>query len=118
MADHSIVSLIAEEGQLPILRISGRLDATGAQRLQSLAMELKAKGEKNILVDLDQVAFVASSGLAIFLLLAEEFKDTGGKVIYVAPPAPVMHVIEMLNIDEYLEFADSLEEAGTAVGTS
>jgi len=29
-----------------------------------------------------------------------------------------MHVIEMLNIDEYLEFAESVEAADAVVGSS
>ena len=118
MADQVNITIDTERETVPTLRVSGRLDAAGAQRLQALASEFKAKGEKYLVIDLSQVVFVASSGLAAFLLLSEEFKDQDGKVIYVAPPPPVMHVIEMLNIDEYLEFAESLEAADAVVGSS
>ena len=108
------LNLIWETGTtpVPVVRLQGRLDADGAQQLREAALaSLKESGEPNLVVDLAGVEFVASTGLATFLLLTEEFADAPGTVVFVNAAPSVMQVITLLNIGQFLKLEDSQEAA-------
>ena len=101
----------------PVLRLAGRLDAAGAKLLHEAAMgSLKMDNQKNLVVDLSGVEFVASTGLATFLLLTEEYAEVHGTVVFVGATQAVMQVITLLNINQFLKLEDSLEGAFGLVG--
>ena len=72
---------------------------------------LKDAGERHLVVDLAGVEFVASTGLATFLLLTEEFADVPGLVVFVNAAPSVMQVITLLNITQFLKLETSEEAA-------
>ena len=96
---------------VPVLHLTGRLEADGAHALRSRVMEYKQRGVTRVVVHLSGLEFVASSGLGTFLLLTEEFLDVGGSIVYVAPSPDVLQVIELMNIDQFLSLVDTEEEA-------
>jgi anti-sigma B factor antagonist len=100
-----------EPGKVPILSLEGRLDASGAQRLRELASEIRNEGHANLIVNLAKVEFVASSGFGTFLLLTEEFKENGGRIIFAASSPAVLEVVSLLNLDQFLNIEDSVESA-------
>lgn len=117
MADQ--IEIVWEKGStpVPVMRLSGRLDANGAKQLHEAAMEsLKNDMEKNLVVDLAGVAFVASTGLATFLLLTEEYAEAQGTIVFVGATAAVMQVITLLNINQFLKLENSVEDAFGMVG--
>lgn len=94
-----------------ILRLRGRMEAGGAQQLRERCSELREEGNSRLVIDLDGVSFVASSGLGTFLLLTEEFRAAGGKLTLAAPQGGVVQVLELLNLDQFLDISPSLEGA-------
>jgi anti-anti-sigma factor len=102
---------------IPIMRLSGRLDAEGARSLRDTAMELLENGRVNLIVNLADLEFVASSGLGTLLLLTEEYNDLNGQIAFVAPTPDVRQVISLLNIDQFLNLVPSEEEALLLIGS-
>ena len=112
MADQLELAWETESVPIPVLRLRGRLDAAGARKLHEVALaSLKDAGELNLVVDLAGVEFVASTGLATFLLLTEEFAEVQGTIVYVNATPAVMQVISLLNIDQFLALETSQEAA-------
>jgi anti-sigma B factor antagonist len=99
------------ETKVNVLRLSGRLEATGAQRLRQQCLELRGQGMLRLILELSGLTFVASSGLGTFLLLTEEFGNAGGKVVLAALNPNVLSVIKLLNLDKFLIIEDSLDQA-------
>jgi anti-sigma B factor antagonist len=111
------ISWESEPTPVPVLQLHGRLDAEGAQQLREAALaSLKNDGEPNLVVDLGGVEFVASTGLATFLLLTEEFADVPGKVVFVNAAPAVVQVISLLNISQFLQLAPTADAAFTLIG--
>lgn len=111
------ISWESESVPVPVLRLKGRLDADGAQQLREAALaSLKTDGVPNLVVDLGGVEFVASTGLATFLLLTEEFADVPGKIVFVNAAPAVMQVIALLNISQFLKLAPTEAAAFTLIG--
>ncbi len=102
---------------VPILHLRGRLDAAGAQQLHAAALaSLRDNNEPNLVVDLAEVGFVASTGLATFLLLHEEFVEAKGIIVFVNAIPAVMQVISLLNIDQFLRLESSADAAFDLIG--
>lgn len=115
MSDQLEITLGTGRDDVPVLRLRGRIEAPGAQRLRERCAELHDSGCSRLVIDLDGVTFVASSGLGTFLLLTEEFRSAGGKLVLAAPRTGVTQVLELLNLDQFLEISPSIE--GALAGT-
>lgn len=102
---------------VPVLELRGRLDAAGAKKMHETALDsLKNRGNLNLVVDLAGVEFVASTGLATFLLMTEEYFEAEGKIVFVNATPTVMQVISLLNIDQFLKLETSEEDAFGVIG--
>lgn len=102
---------------VPVLRLKGRLDADGANEMHNAAVEfLKTEGKADLVVDLAEVNFVASTGMATFLLMSEEFSEVQGTLVFANATPTVRQVISLLNIGQFLEIEDSLETAFGTIG--
>ncbi|MDX2475478.1 MAG: STAS domain-containing protein [Candidatus Krumholzibacteria bacterium] len=117
MADQLKLTWDTNYEPVPVLQLHGRLDADGAQQLQDAALASLRGGESvNLVVDLEGVEFVASTGLATFLLLVEIFNESQGIVVFVKAAPAVMQVISLLNIDQFLKLENSTEAAVQLIG--
>jgi anti-anti-sigma factor len=83
------------------------LDVAGAQRLEK---ELEST-EGVVLVDLENVSFVASSGLRVLLKHAQRLQTGGGELRLCSANATVSDVFQMSGFDSILAVYDSRADA-------
>jgi anti-sigma B factor antagonist len=69
-------------GDVKILTVSGRVDATTSQALQDVVLD-SAHHSQKLLLDLSQVDYMSSAGLRIMLLLHREIHEKHGRVMLV-----------------------------------
>jgi anti-sigma B factor antagonist len=74
-----------------VVKPAWNLDVAGAQRLEELIAPL----DGTVNVDLSDVAFVASSGLRIFLKHAQRLKNSGGELRLSGANETIMSVFNM-----------------------
>lgn len=96
-----------------VLRVSGRLDARGAQAMVARCTALRERGVRRVLLNLAAVPFVASSGVGSLLALTDQFHEAGGCLRLVEISDAVRSVVDLLNLGEFLRI-DGTEEAGLA----
>ncbi|GJM44183.1 MAG: hypothetical protein DHS20C21_10250 [Gemmatimonadota bacterium] len=116
MADDIQITEIESGAHARVLRISGRLDAKNAQALVGRCHELRDRGTTNVIVNLKEISFVASSGIGSLLALTETFKDANGALRLVELSSAVSSVVEILNLGQFLEIAATEDEALAAIG--
>lgn len=97
-----------------LLRVRGRLDARSAPVLLQSAGDARRR-RQNLVLNLSEVTFMASSGLGSLLSLAEEFRQSESQVRIAAPSTAVLSVIQLLNLDQFLKIDASEEEALVAI---
>ena len=99
--------------QLPIavLKIGGRMGANPAKELRTRCSELKERGFENLVIDMSEVTFIASSGVGALVVLTGEFSIRGGSTHFVALSPPVQRAIELLNLAQFLAVHDSERDA-------
>lgn len=116
MAENVEIEEAESEGGARILRISGRLDAKNAQVLVSRCQQLRDQGTTNVILNLQDISFIASSGIGSILALTETFKDGNGSIRLVQLSSAVSSVVDLLNLGQFLEIAGTEHEALAAIG--
>ncbi len=84
-----------------VLRVNGRLDSGSAPLLAQRCAEVNAAG-KHLVLNLEQVSFIASSGVGALLAVAEQFNGSHRTLGLVALSPAVDAVIRLLNLDQFL----------------
>ncbi len=92
------------------LRVVGRLDSASADRLARRCAEVKGAG-RHLVLNLEQVSFIASSGIGALLAIAEQFRESGAELRLVALAPSVDSVIRLLNLDQFLNIQASEDDA-------
>jgi anti-anti-sigma factor len=96
---------------VPVIAISGRLDATSAPTFDTSMKELLATPHTRVLVDLSGVTYISSAGLRSVLLLVKHAAASGGRVgLYSASPQ-VAEVIEISGFPSLLDVYPDRESA-------
>lgn len=98
---------------VPVVRISGRLDANTAAAFDAQMGSLTAAPEKRILVDLTQVPYVSSAGLRSILQLVKHTAASGGRLGLFGASEQVAEVIEISGFPSLL---DLFPDEATALG--
>lgn len=62
---------------LTLAEIIGRVDANNSSELESALTKILDGGESKILVNMNGLVYISSSGLRVFLLIAKKLEKTG-----------------------------------------
>lgn len=85
-----------------VLRPTGRLNMVAAPALKSLLEETVASGSTRIVVDLEEVSFIDSSGLGALISGLKTSRQAGGDLRIAAVPEQVLTVLRLTNLDRVL----------------
>ena len=101
MNEPLIITRSATHGRVAVLHVQGRLDSRTADDLRRRGSEVAAEG-RNLILNLNGVTFMGSSGLGALLALSEEFQEQAGEVRIVDPSEAARIVIELVSLDQVL----------------
>ena len=103
------------KGQVVIVKISGRLDSNNSSELERKISDLVDKKEKVILVDCQQLSYVSSSGLRVFLMGLKKMNAVQGKFIICSLQDMVKDVFDISGFTGIFSIYGSQNEALNAV---
>lgn len=83
-------------GAITRVSVVGELDLAAAPRLLTLLEELVRSGHTTLLVDLTEVTFLDSSGLAILLRTHQQLQRSSGRLAVLCPDARKRHLFELV----------------------
>ncbi|MQY04894.1 STAS domain-containing protein [Actinomadura macrotermitis] len=106
-------------GEHTIVALTGDIDVHSSQRLRELLIELVGAGSRRLVVDLDQVTFLDSTGLGVFVGIFHRLR-AGNGTLAIAGGAPrvreVFHVTQLTRIFPLHETVeDAVRPAGEGV---
>ena len=92
------------EGTTLTLQLSGRLDTDTASQLDD---EIAAIPDMitNLVIDMDDLEYVASSGLRVLLMATKTMRTRGGDCTMVNVPELIMEVFEMTGLTDVFSVA-------------
>jgi anti-sigma B factor antagonist len=105
------IEVITLENDVNCIRLSGRMDSAGVDRVEiKFTSALVAPG-RNAVVDLSAVSFLASMGIRMLITGARSLKAKGAKVVVFGATELVQGVLENVALDQIIPIASTQEQA-------
>ena len=92
------------------------LDNSNADSFSSLLMELYSAEAKYVLIDMTRLEFLSSAGIGSILGTVELFREQSGDIVLTNVGNKIMHILDVLNLTDYLTICQSTEEATAQCG--
>lgn len=107
------VTYAQRDGGIACLRLAGELDLNGAPRLNDAIDRLAAEGRRQFLLDLSELTFCDSTGIAAFVRGDNQVAADGGWLRITGATGPVARVLQVTGLAEVFRY-----EAATSDPTS
>jgi anti-anti-sigma factor len=101
---------ITRQAGITFIAVLGRIDSMSSPDIQHQLSELIMGGSRFIAVNLEEVNFLSSAGLRIFLIAQKELNNVGGEIILFKANEGVMRVFKMTGFDKILKILSTEEE--------
>ena len=100
-----------DQGSYTVLTPEGKFNLVSAPPLKARIDELVAKGTPRLVVDLNTVDFIDSSGLGALIGGLKAARQKGGDLRIAAAGTQVIAVLKLTNLDRILSPYATVEEA-------
>jgi serine/threonine-protein kinase RsbW len=88
-----------------------RLESNTAPALQALLDDKLSEGFSQLIIDMDAVSYISTSGLKVLVNVWRQAKGREGNVILAAMNPHVFEVFETVGFDQIFEICDSVDDA-------
>ena len=103
-------------GDITLLTVRGSLDAKSAGELKPEVVSIGDAGAKKVIVDLDKLQLIDSSGVGVLISLFKRIRSAGGQVCFAGVKAQPKEVFRLLRLDRSLDICGTVDEAMTKLG--
>ena len=98
-------------GSIQILELNGELDAHTASELEAAIQKCQESQNHFIVVNGQNLQYISSAGLGVFMAHIEEVRDQGGDIKIAALQPRVYNVFDLLGFPMLFDIVDSEEDA-------
>ncbi len=102
---------VSQRGESTVLAVRGEVDVYTAPRLREKLVELVAQGNYRIVVDLDGVDFLDSTGLGVLVGGLKRLRTHGGDMTLVCTHQCILKVFEITGLTKVFAIHDTLDAA-------
>lgn len=107
MVDHTI----EESDNRTVITLSGEIDLYSVGNLKKDLMKVieESDGEPSFILDMSQLKYMDSSGIALMANLQKKVKAKNGKFFMVGVNEDIMNVLRLSALDNFFRIYDSLD---------
>ncbi len=98
---------------ITVVAPTGRLDVAGAPALKEAISEVVKNGPPRIVIDMEGVSFVDSTGLGSVISALKQVRGSQGELRLAAPNQQARLVLELTTLDRVFPYYATVEEALT-----
>lgn len=98
-------------GDVRVLEFRGRVDAHVTPDTRARVLELVASGHDLLVIDLEGVEFVDSSGLSVFITALKRASESGGEAVMSRVSPPVRSLLELTRLHRIFRVFDDPDTA-------
>lgn len=99
-----------------IMTVSGEVDVYTAPQLRSALEERVAEAQTRVVVDLQGVTFIDSTGLGVLVGRLKALRKVGGSLRVVCTDERILRLFGITGLDRVLPLHDSVDDALAAFG--
>jgi len=104
---------VSERDGCAILAVRGEVDVYTAPRFREQLVDLVAQGRRRIIVDLEAVDFLDSTGLGVLVGGLKRLRSHDGELLLVCTQARILKVFEITGLTRVFSIFDSVDAAVT-----
>lgn len=102
-------------GDLPVVAVRGEVDVYSAPSLRENLTQLLDEGEKTIVVDMTEVAFLDSTGLGALIAARTATDKAGGALPIVCTQDRILKLFTITGLDGVFSIFPTVDEAVASV---
>ena len=107
------IELIDYKGR-KVIRITGDIDMYSSPGLRNEIMALVKEKIPFLLVDLNKVSYIDSSGIATFVEGLKCMKSYGGRLQFFEVPHGILEIFRFSKLDRVFEIYGDIDDAGNS----
>ena len=100
-----------DEGEWTVLDVDGEIDLSTAPGLRARIEQLIRGGTRRLVVSLEHVGFMDSSGLGALVVAMRGMREAGGRMALICSRESVLRVFTMTGLDRVFAIHASVAEA-------
>lgn len=102
---------VADYGRWAVLRVTGEIDMATAPRLRQHVQTVASRKPAGMVLDLDRVDFIDSTGLGVMVGAAKRMRMIESGFRIVASQVHLNELFKLTRLNEVFDLYESLEEA-------
>ena len=102
---------IKEKGDVSVINLKGYLDAHTAPTLENNFTQLIGNSKYKIVVNFEDLAYISSAGLGVFMAYIESIRDNKGDIKLTNMSDKVFNIFDLLGFPLLYEIYKNEEEA-------
>jgi len=100
-----------DKGNLSVLKIGGFLDAHTAPQLEEAIQKLVDEKKFNIIVNFEDLSYISSAGLGVFMGFVEHVRENGGDIKMCSMIPKIYRVFDLLGFPTLFDIVENEDEA-------
>ncbi len=102
---------VAERNGFSVLSVRGEVDVYTAPKFRERLIELVSEGKHRIVVDLEGVDFLDSTGLGVLVGGLKRLRSHNGDLLLVCTQSRILKVFEITGLTKVFSIHDSVDSA-------
>lgn len=99
------------QGQYEVLEVVGEIDVYTAPRLRERLIELVNEGHHHLVIDIEKVEFLDSTGLGVLVGGLKRVRANGGSLAIVCTQDRLLKIFRITGLEKVFGIHDSVSEA-------
>ncbi|MBC7254451.1 MAG: STAS domain-containing protein [Actinobacteria bacterium] len=100
---------VREVGDIPVVELEGEVDLSTSPRFKEIVYQLVDSGKRDIVIDLDGLDFMDSTGLGVLVAVLKRTSMEGGRIRLVCSKRSIMKVFSITGLDKVFTIYDNLQ---------
>jgi anti-sigma B factor antagonist len=105
---------VRKVGSSSVVDVKGEIDVYTAPKLREKLIELVSEGSYNVVVNLEGVDFLDSTGLGVLVGALKRVKAHDGTLSLVCTQEKILKIFKITGLTKVFPIHDSVESAGTS----
>ena len=102
---------VSTQGDWSVVTVGGEIDVATAPRLREQLIALVNGGSYHLVIDLEAVDFIDSTGLGVLIGALKRVRTQGGELALVCTERRILKVFEITGLDRVFRIGGTVEEA-------